>query len=293
MDLELRSWHEDDLDWLVGLLTSWDPRDSADSIRTRMAAGGATRTRHVACLDGVAVGYASHRLPSADETVSVALVLVDPASRGRGVGGRLFRAVSQDFGMHRVLCVVPDHDETSFAVARAWGFEATLHTGVRRLDLGARPPEPQPRGGIAVRVVADRDLAAADLDPEPLLRASGTNPEAADGLPFALDYVRQSNPAFVWVVAEEAGAPVACCLIDVEDTDVAEVLFTGVAPTARRRGLGRLVKEHAHAAAYARGARSLVTDNDERNLAVVALNESMGYRRTGGEWSMVRPPAPS
>jgi GNAT superfamily N-acetyltransferase len=69
------------------------------------------------------------------------------------------------------------------------------------------------------------------------------------------------------------------------------VLFTGVEPSARRRGLGRLVKEHAHAEAHARGARSLVTDNDERNVAVVALNESMGYRRAGGEWSMVRAPA--
>jgi len=291
VEIELREWREGDLDWLVGLLTSWDPRDTADSIRSRMTSGRSSRTRYVACVDRVAVGYASHRLPSADESVAVALVLVEPSARAQGVGSRLFRRVSEDFGPHPVLCVVPDDDDRSLAVAQRWGFEPTLRTGVRRLALGSLPPEPERREGISVRTVVDRDLAASDLDPEPLLRASSTNPEASDGLPFALGYVRQSNPGFLWVVAVEADEPVACCLVDVTDSDVAEVLFTGVAPAARRRGLGRLVKEHAHAEAFARGARSLVADNDERNLAVVALNESLGYRRTGGEVSMVRSPA--
>ena len=66
--------------------------------------------------------------------------------------------------------------------------------------------------------------------------------------------------------------------------------LTGVRRQYRGRGLARLLKTHSlHRVAQA-GATSAITDNDETNAPMLAVNRSLGYRHLVRrvEWERTR-----
>jgi len=63
--------------------------------------------------------------------------------------------------------------------------------------------------------------------------------------------------------------------------DEAEVLTLGVAPGARRAGLGRALLQHAMAEAARRGAASMVLEVAEANAAARALYAASGFVAVG------------
>jgi RimJ/RimL family protein N-acetyltransferase len=68
----------------------------------------------------------------------------------------------------------------------------------------------------------------------------------------------------------------------------AATAFTGVLPDYRGRGLARLVKLAVIRHLAARGVALLVTDNDERNAPMLAVNERLGFRPHGAHYMYVR-----
>jgi RimJ/RimL family protein N-acetyltransferase len=64
------------------------------------------------------------------------------------------------------------------------------------------------------------------------------------------------------------------------------VMYTGVGPAHRRRGLARAAKTRLHTEVATRGARSIETTNEASNTAIRALNEALGYRPTEGEYRL-------
>jgi ribosomal protein S18 acetylase RimI-like enzyme len=63
------------------------------------------------------------------------------------------------------------------------------------------------------------------------------------------------------------------------EPDAANVRMLGVAPGARRRGIGRALMEATMAVARARGKRVLTLNTGERMQAAVAMYEAMGFVR--------------
>jgi len=89
--------------------------------------------------------------------------------------------------------------------------------------------------------------------------------------------------------AFENGRPLGTVTLEVdarvnEDSDplspdVANVRMLGVAPDARRRGIGRALMEAVMAEARARSKRVLTLNTGERQLAAIAMYEAMGFTR--------------
>jgi ribosomal protein S18 acetylase RimI-like enzyme len=61
--------------------------------------------------------------------------------------------------------------------------------------------------------------------------------------------------------------------------DAANVRMLGVAPEARRRGIGRALMEAVMAEARARDKRVLTLNTGERQRAAIAMYEAMGFTR--------------
>jgi RimJ/RimL family protein N-acetyltransferase len=58
-------------------------------------------------------------------------------------------------------------------------------------------------------------------------------------------------------------------------------MFTGTLRAYRGRGLARAAKLATTQWAAANGVRQIVTDNDETNAAMLAINRSLGYQPAG------------
>ena len=115
--------------------------------------------------------------------------------------------------------------------------------------------------------------------------------EAVEDLPYddwarmVLDYpLFAAEGSFVAYVADE---PAAVSLL-VADLDSGRSMnwFTGTRRAHRGRGLGVAVKTASILWAKQRGIREMVTDNDETNAAMLAINRRLGFRpsRRRVEW---------
>jgi ribosomal protein S18 acetylase RimI-like enzyme len=158
---------------------------------------------------------------------------------------------------------------------RRAGFVISREPGIpcmvtrRRLDQGA----PAPPDGIELRPVAGADDAedyarvaehAFDLAPD-LARAIFAGPE---GL---------LAPHVAAFVARSAGVPVASALT-LQAEGVAGIYYVGTVPEARGRGLGELCTRAVTAAAFDRGARSVVL---QASIMGEPLYRKMGYDLLG------------
>jgi ribosomal protein S18 acetylase RimI-like enzyme len=138
-----------------------------------------------------------------------------------------------------------------------------------RLDPGA----PAPPDGIELRPVAGPDDAedyarvaerAFDLSPD-VARAIFAGPE---GL---------LAPQVAAFVARSGGVPVACALTLLAE-GIAGVYYVGTVPEARGRGLGELCTRAVTAAAFDRGARSVVL---QASIMGEPLYRKIGYELLG------------
>lgn len=94
---------------------------------------------------------------------------------------------------------------------------------------------------------------------------------------FTTEY---AAPTGAFVLAEDTGQYVACIGVRRFADEVGEIKRLYVAPAARGRGLGRLLMEHAIAAAKLLGYRSLLLDTLPFMTEAQALYLSMGFRPT-------------
>jgi [ribosomal protein S18]-alanine N-acetyltransferase len=82
-----------------------------------------------------------------------------------------------------------------------------------------------------------------------------------------------------WWIAEVDHVPAACVLVN-DHTDSAEVVYLGVAPEYRRRGLARCMLDRAARAAAARGLASLTLAVDAANTPAMAAYAAAGFEET-------------
>jgi ribosomal protein S18 acetylase RimI-like enzyme len=100
------------------------------------------------------------------------------------------------------------------------------------------------------------------------------------------------DPARWWIVRLD-GAPEGCCLLNhCPANHAVELVYLGISPKLRGRGLARRVLEHALARVNTPDAREITCAVDTRNLPATKLYHAMGFRMFGSRTGFVAPLAP-
>lgn len=86
-------------------------------------------------------------------------------------------------------------------------------------------------------------------------------------------------PRSAFLVARSEGQPVGCAALRPLEADAAEVKRMYVAPSARRKGVGRALLAEMERLAGGFGYRILRLETGNRQPEAVALYESCGYRQ--------------
>jgi GNAT superfamily N-acetyltransferase len=260
----------------------------------------AQRKDWVVEADGEVVGWSSGALKTDGERADVAWanVFVRPAWRGRGIGAELWQPLEahlHELRAKRVLTDGADAPETR-AFAERRGFRHTMTTRLSSLD-------PQSVDGAVVAAASAEKaregftlapFAAFEDSPELIhaVDAEASLDEPADEpiTNWPLDEWLESN----WLqpdlshegsfVVVHDGSPVALAevRVDLEGARAANG-FTGSLRAYRGRGLARLAKLASIAWLREQGVTTLVTQNDETNAAMLAVNRRFGYR-PGASW---------
>jgi GNAT superfamily N-acetyltransferase len=207
---------------------------------------------------------------------------VAPDWRRRGIGSALLERVLDHLDEAPRVFTFAAESSAPFAVRH--GFELTETMRVSSLDprtvdtseldttaIGLTPlDEIGPEETFAVDSVAVLDVPADEspdrVDYEHWVERHWHNPDFDLGASYAA-FVDGRAVAVTYAAADYPGARAANA-------------FTGVLPEYRSRGLARLVKLATIRHLAGRGVTLLVTDNDERNAPMLAVNERLGYRPT-------------
>lgn len=232
-------------------------------------------------------------------TAGFAGIVVHPEHRRAGIGGALWNVVSahlDEIGAHRIVGQSCADDETlSFLRSRGFSVEATeASSAVDPRTIGPAPSLPK---GIEFASMTD----FAD-DPEPIYTADR---ESALDEPGPSDFSGMTYDTWrrlIWDhpdcdhelsgVALVGGAVVGTTfLYSDRSTGRAANAGTGVIRSFRGRGLGLLIKQHSLARAAAAGITRVITQNDETNAPMLAINARLGYERfsVGHAWVLERP----
>ncbi|MGP1271745.1 MAG: GNAT family N-acetyltransferase [Phycisphaerales bacterium] len=92
-----------------------------------------------------------------------------------------------------------------------------------------------------------------------------------------------------WYLLFEADTPIGCVLLAaVGDSDTAELVYLGLAPEARGRGLGRAMLENAMLGLASPGTQRVVCAVDRRNVPAARLYESLGFIEFASRRAFVR-----
>jgi lipoprotein signal peptidase/GNAT superfamily N-acetyltransferase len=95
---------------------------------------------------------------------------------------------------------------------------------------------------------------------------------------FSLDADELAPGRGAFLLIEDAGAAVACGAVRLIAPGTAELKRMFVAPSARGRGLGRMLVTSLESEARQLGAQRLVLETGRRQLAAMALYERTGFR---------------
>ena len=226
-----------------------------------------------------------------------------PAARRRGIGTALYEEALGHLRSHGAwrarTSVDDDPDGTRFLEQR--GFERSKVDRVSALQLTrAGLPEPSVPEGFEVVPLGqarnrEHDLyeicVAGEID------MPGDEPETE----LSFDDWRQDDygsPALSdegSFVAHAGGRAVSLAFLAVDpERRLAYNQMTATLPEFRRRGLALAVKLAAARWAAANGYERIVTENEATNVAMLAVNEQMGYRPLYDQVSFVvqwkRPP---
>jgi GNAT superfamily N-acetyltransferase len=254
-----------------------------------------TVRRMVVATDGAQlVGYGSTWLPPATdpERPSRITVLVPADFRRAGVGSRLVAATTEVAAGTRARSILTVVGDGSRAFAERHGFTIGRRLSHSRAVLADIPPAPPVPAGLELagfdelpdpRAVWEASAAVAEHDPSGLseipvyeewLATEWSAPDHALDLSVAvLDGDRVA--AFVSTAADRERGAVWSNL-------------TGTVPAYRGRGLAKLVKAVALARCRDAGLTEALTGNDADNRPMLAVNEWLGYRVAGFQWTATK-----
>lgn len=231
---------------------------------------------------------------------------VDPDCRGQGLGSQLWAAVerqAREWGATALLTEVRDDQPADRTFAEHRGFQVTQHYFQSEQDLERFDPTPFLSAITDAEAMGYRFASMAELDsPEARRRLFELDEECTIDEPSHDpaspstfdDYARH---VFAKAVYDPAGAYVALLgdewaamsgLHFPEGKDEAGVFFTGVRRAHRGKRLAQALKLLTARYARQRGVRRIITGNNERNPAMLAVNRKFGFTPLPGGYAMER-----
>lgn len=238
--------------------------------------GSTEPSADIVCSDaGQVVGYA-HLDLAADETSGE--LVVHPAKRRRGVGGKLAAALLDAGAGHEVRVWAHGDLPAAAALARSAGF-----TRFRALWQMWRSPGPVPApklpDGVAIRpfVVGQDEQAWLAVNG----RAFASHPEQG-GWRLEDVRLRENEPWFDpegFLLAERDGGLVGFHWTKTHPDGAGEIYVLGVDPAEQGTGLGRALSLAGLRYLSRRGIERVMLYVDESNAAAVKMYESLGFIR--------------
>ena len=248
--------------------------------------------------DLVGWAFAGRDTFAPSDTMGFAGIVVHPEHRHRGIGSALWDIASEhlaDVGVRRIVAHGRgDADSMAFPRARGFSHEATDTTSAVDPRTVGAAPEPPP--GVVIS-----PLAAYADDPEPVYEADRAS---AQDEPGPSDYSGMTYVDWrrlIWsqpdcnhdlsVAAVVSGVVVGTSFLYADlDTGRAGNAGTGVIREFRGRGLALLMKQHSLERAAATGITTVITQNDDTNAPMLAINARLGYRplSSGHAWVLER-----
>jgi GNAT superfamily N-acetyltransferase len=247
-------------------------------------------------------GRARLRWSTSAEGISDVWVYVAPPSRGRGLGSALFELAERH--AHEIDARSVNswaYHDSGRAFLEARGFRASGGERISRLepanaDISAlgRLEDQHAAQGFELAPLAEvrhcvedlhRVYAAASADVPQEFREDDVRLE--EWRRETLAHPQLSDEGSFVVLGREGVVALAFVELD-ESATMAANEMTGTLPEFRRRGLARLVKLATIRWASEHRISAMLTSNAEENVAVVALNESLGYRLVERETHYLR-----
>jgi GNAT superfamily N-acetyltransferase len=248
------------------------------------------RANWLVAVDGdEVVGWAAAGLTWQVASAGVAeLWVVVPSERqGEGIGRKLFDRSEAHLRSCSALKVTayafPGSRGERFAAAR--GFTTARQEQLFDIDLRAvdLPYSSPPAGAEILRLAELRDRVHELYELFVTVEAGMPTDEPWTGSSFEeWEAEMWRNPHLdgeTSVVTLVDGRAVAASWLLVAGR-FAEVEVTGTLPELRRRGLARASKLASMRLAAERGVERIVTGTDFENIGMLALNDSLGFRRT-------------
>ena len=200
---------------------------------------------------------------------------------------------------------LPEPDERwAIDAFRDAGFIHVGELAYLRLDLRRRPPTPPPKTpkwpeGIVVRPVQDLSPASPDRQRlahvlEHSYRDTLDCPELC-GLRDTEDVIESHIATGVfdpdrWMLAFDGSQAVGCILISlIPDNGSAELVYIGLTPEARGRGLGSALLNDSIDRLNGSAAQSLVCAVDRRNIPALCLYDRLGFAEFSSRDAWVKP----
>lgn len=229
---------------------------------------------------------------------AVAFLMVHPDHRRDGIGSELWAAASshlEDIGAVRVVTQTRD-DEPSRRFCEQRGFHHAAQSETLALDPRSLPPAPkEPEGVELCSFVSLEDRASEVYDAD--LAAFQDEPGAFDSTGMTFDQwldMTFRHPDFAAELSQVAvvGGEIAGSSFLYVDRVNGKAANggTGVVPAHRGRGLATLLKRHALSRAARSAITQVLTENDETNAAMLAINRKLGYEPFGirHSWTLDR-----
>ena len=226
---------------------------------------------------------------------------VRPERRRRGVGAALYEEAERHahgLGIQR-LTVEVDDDPAGRRFVESRGFEPISAEIVSSLDpesadLGELDALVASAESAGFRLATLRQFAGGQNEVADFYEAAGAwSPGGGRITPEELWRLIFERPDLSWdgsfVIVDERGRLVSLASLVVDDAmPRAENDWTATLPELRGRRHALLVKLATIRWARDAGIREIVTANDEDNVAMLTLNERLGYRRLFAQVELAR-----
>jgi GNAT superfamily N-acetyltransferase len=228
--------------------------------------------------------------PSSVQSSLYAMARVLPEHRGRGVGTRIYEALSEHarrLGRDSLWGRIREDDTASRDFVRNRGFDEAGREYEVVLETARAEVPSEPLDGIELVSLAERpDLEPAVYELDSEVGADVPRPEGDDfePQPFARwreQYLEGPGAVPDAVIAALAGGVVVGYTglrRRGAVSPVAENMLTAVRRDWRRRGIATALKREQVARARAAGIERIFTTNDETNAGMRGVNARIGYQ---------------